>query len=59
METCPSCAGSGKCKWCSPRGSGKNSDGTDCKKCHGSGTCNESTSGGYRCGGTGTVTKIK
>ena len=58
METCPSCGGNGKCKWCSPKGSGKNSDGTTCKVCKGTGTCNEQTSSGYRCGGSGKVTKI-
>jgi len=58
MATCPSCGGSGKCKWCSPKGSGKNNDGTTCKACRGAGTCNEPTSSGYRCGGSGKVTKI-
>ncbi len=54
---CPSCGGSGKCKWCSPRGSGKNK-GETCKMCSGTGKCNEPTAAGYRCYGTGQVTKI-
>ncbi|MEA3491984.1 MAG: hypothetical protein U9R27_08815 [Campylobacterota bacterium] len=56
MEKCPSCGGTGKCKWC--EGSGKDSSGEDCKKCYGSGKCSDKTPSGYRCHGTGEVAKI-
>jgi len=46
MAVCMDCGGNGKCHWCSPRGSGKNSDGSTCKMCKGSGICS-------KCGGTG------
>jgi len=57
METCPACNGSGKCRYC--RGSGKNNDGTPCKVCLGTGKCQEVTPAGYRCSGSGKVTKIR
>jgi hypothetical protein len=57
MPDCPSCGGSTKCKWCSPRGTGKNNDGTPCKMCDGSGICQERTSKGAPCI-NGKVTQI-
>ena len=56
MEKCPSCEGTGKCKWC--EGTGKDADGNECKKCYGSGKCSDKSPSGYRCHGTGEVSKI-
>jgi len=44
-QTCRECGGSGKCHWCSPKGSGKNG-GSSCQMCNGSGICS-------KCGGSG------
>ena len=56
MEVCPNCEGSGKCKWC--EGTGKTSDGENCKKCYSDGKCADKSPSGYRCHATGEVAKI-
>lgn len=55
--TCPECEGKGKCKWCTPKfsGSGKNSDGSECAVCHGTGECWYEHEKNIRCQG-GTIT---
>lgn len=55
MEICPACNGNGKCRYC--HGTGKNNDGSSCKMCLGTKKCQESTPAGYKCNGTGKVTK--
>jgi len=57
MPECPSCGGTGKCRWC--RGKGINNDGTTCQACKGTKRCQDKTPAGYNCDGTGKVTKIE
>ncbi len=56
METCPNCKGSGKCKTC--EGTGKDTNGKDCKPCLGSGKCMDKSPSGFGCHGTGEVVKV-
>lgn len=46
QDPCRFCTSSGKCSYCYPQGSGKNTAGQTCAMCNGTGTCNW-------CGGTG------
>ena len=55
MIECPNCAGTGVCSTC--KGTGKDSDGKECKLCWGDGKCSEKAPNGYRCHGTGKIVK--
>jgi len=49
VKTCDECGGSAKCKWCSPKGSGTNKDGTTCQVCQRTGKCQYKNRDGYQC----------